>query len=41
MAKVCKHTPVAVRSIVILKDSPSITCAPELDPTGERREVMA
>lgn len=33
--------PVAVRRIVILKVSPSITWAPELDPVGERRLVIA
>jgi hypothetical protein len=33
--------PVAVRSIVSLKDSPSITCAPELGPDGDRRDVIA
>jgi hypothetical protein len=33
--------PVAVSIIVILKDSPSMTCAPELDPVGDKRLVIA
>lgn len=33
--------PVAVRRMFILNDSPEMTCAPELDPVGERRLVMA
>jgi len=32
--------PVAVRRIVILKDFPSMTCAPELLPTDANRLVM-
>ncbi len=33
--------PVAVNNIVILKVSASITCAPELGPTGDSRLVIA
>jgi len=36
-----EHAPVAVRRIVILNVSASITCAPELVPVGESRLVMA
>lgn len=36
-----EHVPVAVSRIVNLNVSPEITCAPELDPVGERRLVMA
>ena len=35
------YWPVAVRNMVILNDSPSITWAPELEPVGDRRLVMA
>ena len=35
------YAPVAVKRMVIFTDSPSITCAPELDPMGDRRLVMA
>jgi hypothetical protein len=35
------HAPVAVSRIVILRDSPSITCAPELLPMGDSRLVIA
>jgi len=35
------HAPVAVSRIVILNDSPSITCAPELLPMGDNRLVIA
>jgi len=34
-------TPVAVRRMVILNVSASITCAPELVPVGESRLVIA
>ncbi len=33
--------PVAVKSIFILKVSPEMTWAPELDPVGDSRLVMA
>jgi hypothetical protein len=36
-----KALPVAVRRMVILNVSASITCAPELVPVGESRLVMA
>jgi hypothetical protein len=35
------HSPVTVSRMVILKDSPSIICAPELGPVGDKRLVMA
>lgn len=39
--EVREHVPVAVSRIVNLKVSPEITCAPELDPVGDKRLVMA
>jgi hypothetical protein len=40
-AQVYSYVPVAVRRIVILNVSPSMVCAPELEPVGDRRLVIA
>ena len=41
MSRMARDIPVAVKRMFILNVSPEITCAPELDPVGERRLVMA